>query len=171
MKLILILLLSVLSSHVQSQNLKDEKGLKTGLWLENNLNGFSESYYRDGKLNGFYREYLNENKMRLFYFGEYKNGEMSGKWYFIDNKSHLYMTCENIQRNIMEVGKTGGKKVVPKMKAFVQLFHKNGQLMAQGNAIFDDIEIDFYRVNNWILIDNTGKSLKTVKYSKPTIID
>ena len=109
--------------------------------------------------------------MQLFYFGEYKNGEMSEKWYFIENKSHLYMTCENIQRNIMEVGKTDEKKVVPKMRAFVQLFHKNGQLMAQGNTIFDDIEIDFYRVNNWILIDNTGKSLKTVKYSKPTIID
>lgn len=153
-------------------NQKDKNGKKTGLWIENGMYGLEEAYYQDGKYNGFFRSYSKGNKSRLSSFGSYLNGKMSGDWYFIDDKSHVYMSCEDIKLNKdLFVNGEYNKKVRPSSKAYIRLYHKNGKVEQEGLAIFDDVEIDFYRIGKWVFRDEKGKEIEIKNFHKPTLID
>ena len=68
-------------------NQYDEKGLKTGLWIERDERGclVSEKEYKAGKLNGEYRKF--DDKEKLISKFTYKDNVLNGKaFYYSDEK-------------------------------------------------------------------------------------
>ncbi len=155
---------------VFAQNKLNDKRRKEGLWIEKSQYGTIEAYYSDGKLNGFYREYLKENNMMLSHLGQYKQGKMVGDWYFFDNKSVLFMICKNLIDNKITI-QLGSKIVVPKSSGYISLFYDSGKLKEVGKAIFDDVEIDFYKIGLWKYYDRNGIMVKQEHYIKPRLAD
>jgi antitoxin component YwqK of YwqJK toxin-antitoxin module len=153
-----------------AQNKLNDRGLRDGLWIEEKQYGTVEAYYSDGKLNGFYRSYSRANKMRLSALGYYENGKMAGDWYFIDDKNHLFMVCKALINNKVAI-RLYSKKTIPKSSGYLRLFYENGKLKEEGKAIFDDVEIDFYRVDLWKYYDKNGTLVKQENYTKPKIAD
>jgi len=69
-------------------NKYDQSGLKTGLWKDEKSGILA--YYKNGKLNGVYRSF-NKTTGKLECFGEYTYGNMTGTWFYFDEKSQLVM--------------------------------------------------------------------------------
>lgn len=60
---------------------------------------------------------------------------------------------------------------MPSSKAYVRVYHDNGKVEQEGLAIFDDVEIDFYRIGKWVSRDEKGKEIEIKNFHKPTLID
>jgi antitoxin component YwqK of YwqJK toxin-antitoxin module len=143
-------------------NTKNAEGNKEGLWIEDSGQGVEEAFYRNGIKEGVYKQY-NAGNGRLLFFGEYKNGLPSGTWYMFDESSHLIMIEEFRGKNgNLTVKRDDGKRIKPKYKAYLKIFHNNGVLKEEGIALYyDSPEIDFFKKGKWYYYDVEGKLLVT----------
>lgn len=136
-------------------NLKDAEGKKQGLWVEKN--GYVEIYYKNNIRDGIYRSYSRKNKT-LITFGEYSKGTPSGKWYFFNDEGQLLFTEERIEENTSTIWeREDGVKIKPKFTSYVKMFYPNGNLQAEGQALYEDeIQVDFYKTGIWQYYDRNG---------------
>ena len=138
-------------------NQLDSSGKKIGLWIENG--GLSETYYLNGKKNGVYKSYFKKNK-KLAGLGEYKTDEPSGTWYYFDENGHITLIEKDVSVNkkLKVKDNDSGPAGILKYKSIVQIFNKNGIVIEEGIALYDeDIEIDFVRYGKWNYYDNNGR--------------
>ncbi|NLI37603.1 MAG: hypothetical protein GX416_13975 [Bacteroidales bacterium] len=146
------------SAKVTVNNLFDNNGLKTGLWIENK--GLVEVYYKNNLKDGVFRSYNRKNG-KLSCFGEYVNGFRTGNWFYFNEKSQLVMIEKNISVNTDKITTDDGKKIVPKFKSYVIIYYENGSIKEEGTALYDkDIEIDFFKIGIWKYYDKKGLILK-----------
>jgi len=147
-------------------NQKDEKGRKTGLWIEDD--GFTEVYYKAGLRNGILKSYYPLNN-RLQFFGEFKNGNVVGTWYFFNQDSHLVLIEKDISKNsrLTIMRDDGAVKMIPPMKSYVIEFYPNGMPKEEGIALYDkSVVINFFKKGKWKYYDEAGKLVRTVNENK-----
>ncbi len=139
-------------------NLRDSKGLKTGLWIENK--GLIEVYYKNNLRDGVYRAY-NKKNGKLSGFGEYTKDMKSGTWHYFDEKSQLFMKEQNISINHRKIKRDDGVEILPQFKSYVILYYPDGIIKEEGNVLYDeDIEIDFFKTGLWKYYDSKGAIIK-----------
>ncbi|MCK6612468.1 MAG: hypothetical protein L6Q78_15685 [Bacteroidia bacterium] len=136
-------------------NQLDSLGMKQGLWIEKN--GAVEVYYRNNLREGVYRSYSLKSKS-LAVFGEYSMGKPVGKWYFFNDEGQLLFTEERIEENTSTIWeREDGVKIKPKFTSYVKMFYPNGNLQAEGQALYEDeIQVDFYKTGIWQYYDRNG---------------
>ncbi len=148
----------VKTSTVIEINLRDNKGLKAGLWIENK--GLTEVYYKNNLRDGVFRSY-NKKDRKLSGFGEYTKGLKSGTWYYFDEKSQLFMKEQNISINHKRIKRDDGVEILSQFKSYVILYYPDGIIKEEGNALYDeDIEIDFLKTGLWKYYDSKGAVIK-----------
>jgi antitoxin component YwqK of YwqJK toxin-antitoxin module len=145
---------------VSDRNLRNAAGKKVGLWIENN--GLMETYYKDGLRDGVFKSYFGSNG-RLDVFGEYRNGNPAGIWYFFNEKGHLILLEKEIGKNPgLTVKGDDGRTMRPPFKSYVIEYHPNGMIKEEGIALYEkSIQIDFYKKKIWRYYDPSGKLIRT----------
>jgi len=72
-------------------NRTDSTGRRQGFWIDDD--GYVEAYYKNGALNGIYRSYSTRTGT-LLSFGNFTNGEKTGKWLYFDDHGKLIKHIE-----------------------------------------------------------------------------
>jgi hypothetical protein len=145
---------------VSGRNLRNAAGRKVGLWVEED--GAIEAYYKDGVRDGVFRGY-ERDILRLITFGEYKNGDPIGTWYYFDREGYLSWVEKEIGKNPgLTVKRDDGKLIIPKFKSYIIEYYPNGMIKAEGMALhYGTPQIDFFKKGLWKYYDPSGKSTKT----------
>lgn len=142
----------------ENVNLYDANGLKTGLWIEDN--GLKEIYYKKGKRNGIFRSYSKKSG-KLDCLGECLDNQRIGTWYYFHENGHLILIEKDICINHETTTTDFGSEITPKFRSYVVLYYPNGEKKEEGIALYDeDIEIDYFKSNNWKYYDEFGNLIK-----------
>jgi antitoxin component YwqK of YwqJK toxin-antitoxin module len=149
---------------VSGRNLTDAAGKKVGLWVEEN--GSIEVYYKDGLRDGVFRSYERDIG-RLITFGEFKNGNAVGTWYYFDREGYLSWIEKEIGLNPGLTAKgADGSIIVPKFKSHMIDYYPNGVTKAEGIALyFESSVLHFYKKGIWKYYDPSGKLIKTENHN------
>ena len=139
-------------------NLRNAEGKKVGLWIENN--GLTEIYYKDGLPHGIIRNY-DPMTQKLHMFGEYKQGNPTGTWYYFGEHGHLALMEKDITKHKIQYD----KRVVPIFKSYVVKYYLSGVIKEEGIAQYDEsIEKYFVKKGPWKYYAQSGKLTKTVDH-------
>lgn len=161
----LILLLScdifAQKDHIDKTNQFNEKGQKEGYWTEDRGFDKVELYYHNGKKSGLFKSY--SKKGTLDAFGEFKDDEISGTWYYFGDKGHLISIRKDFAKNTKPVLLDIGQSFVYPHKCYYISFYPNGKIEEEGVLLWDeDPELDtVHEYGEWKYYDESGKLTRT----------
>lgn len=73
-----------------------------------------------------------KGKGQLLTFGEYKDGQRCGSWFFFDDLGHLWMIFKDFAKNTYTIVNEGdGRKYIPDFK----YYYPNGNIEKEGTFI------------------------------------
>ena len=173
-RIIMLLTFIVISANMFSQvsgsfklNQFNEQGLKDGLWIERSNVVICEIYYDNGVESGVFKQFSTDGRLQIF--GEYKDGQRSGTWYFFENDGSLVMVFKDFDKNTFSVTREyDGVKYTPDYKCYFISYHHNGKKESEGILLWpegDYPETDgSVEYGEWKYYDETGKLTKTVVF-------
>ncbi|WP_442588117.1 hypothetical protein ACSBL2_18910 [Pedobacter sp. AW31-3R] len=128
----------------------DKTKLKNGL-VKEEINGYSETYYRNGKKDGLFKKYY-KFSCELRVLGYYKNNEPFGEWFFFNENGEVFLIEDikgvNKERKVRSNDGTWIKS--PIMSYRKEYDTKTGRLKREGLALyFEDTEKGFYKYGKW----------------------
>lgn len=150
--------------NINKANQFNNKGQKTGLWVDSSGSFIIEKYYKNDILSGIYIEYYTTGKLSIF--GEYKNGLRCGAWFYFDNNGYLTMLFKDFSKNNYSIINEGdGKKYIPDYKCYTITYYPNGNIQNEGTLLWSEGEApesDFsVEYGEWKYYDENGKLIKT----------
>ena len=167
--IIIISTLFIINIFGQKENINkvnqfNNKGQKTGLWVDSSGSFIIEKYYKNDILSGIYIEYYTTGKLSIFW--EYKNGLRCGTWFYFDNNGYLIMLFKDFSKNNYSIINEGdGKKYIPDYKCYTITYYPNGNIQNEGTLLWSEGEApesDFsVEYGEWKYYDENGKLIKT----------
>lgn len=150
--------------YAEKINQYNEKGQKDGFWIDTVHNVVFERYYKDGIESGVFKQYNQNGKLLIF--GEYRNGQMYGTWFYFGNTGHLIMVFKDFAKNTYSVVNEGNeKKHIPDYKCYSISYYSNGNIKDEGVILWNEgesPESDFtFEYGEWKYYNDTGELIKT----------
>ena len=155
-----------------SINQRDADGRKNGLWIDTTNYSIDETYYRHGCYSGV-GKYYNANG-RLLTFGEYKNNEYSGTWYYFFRSGHLVMKFSNFEKNTDIITREHARNPKMNHNAFPDYrchftdYYLSGVIKSEGTLIWrkgdnpaGDLSMEY---GEWKYYDPNGILVRTKDY-------
>jgi len=143
-------------------NLLDGDGKKMGLWIENK--GLIEAYYSEGLRHGLFRHYSRKTG-KLSAFGEFDKGMKTGTWYFFNEESVLILKESGVKKNNKTLERSNGISIPPSFSCKATFYHSNGMKSEEGELMYDDVEIDYFKVGQWSYFGEDGSLVETKEHS------
>lgn len=139
----------------------NSQGKREGLWRDTFSYCIYEQYYRNGIKNGFSKEYNRETR-NLYTFGEYKDGQMCGTWFFFEITGHLMFILKDFGVNTTPVK---GRKAIPEYKCYFIGYYPNGNIENEGELLWyaedvpeSDTSVEY---GKWKYYDENGNLIET----------